>query len=156
MEPEGALGGTIGDVPVRRIFGCALATLALVLAAPAAAKEFKPGDLRLCNAKSCATVRDHALLDRLSSFIYTGRQPAGALSPRLGVPYLELRFSNGYVAGIIATRKLDRWLSYGVYLERFAPDRWYRVPARTAHALTRVASHLTPLRLTRVAVGKSR
>jgi hypothetical protein len=127
-----------------------------VLAAPAAAKEFKPGDLRLCNTKSCVKLRDQALLNRLSLFIYTGRQPARAASPRLGVPYLELRFSNGYVAGIVATRKLDRWLSYGVYLERFAGGQWYRVPARTAQALTQIASQLRRLHLTRAAVGKSR
>jgi hypothetical protein len=101
-------------------------------------------------------VPDQAVLDRLSSFVDTGRRPATTASPRLGVPYFELRFSNGYAAGIVATRKLDRWLSYGVYLERFARARWYRVPPQTARALTRLVAGLTPLRLTRVAVRRSR
>jgi hypothetical protein len=140
----------------RALVAGSLLVAALVVAAPAAAKEFKPGDLRVCNAKSCVTPRDQKLLDSLASFIYMGRQPVVTKAPRLGVPYLELRFSNGYVAGIVATAKLDRWLSYGVYLERFRRGTWYRVPAATASALKDVAASLQPRRLTRIAVKKSR
>ena len=101
-----------------------------------------------------ADVMLHKNLDALGSFIYLGPQPAIVGSPRLGVAYFELRFRNGYVPGIVATAKLDRWLSYGVYLGRFARGRWYQVPARAAAGLRELAVSLEPLRLTRVAVSK--
>src|SRR5439155_8840628 len=122
----------------------------------AAAKEFKPGDLRLCGAKECHTIRDQAALNMLSSFIYMGARPATARAPRLGVPYLELRFRNGYVPGIVAGANLDRFLSYGVYLERFRRGTWYAVPPRAAHGLRKIAGRLVPLALTRAALQKSR
>jgi hypothetical protein len=67
-----------------------------------------------------------------------------------------LRFRNGYVTGIVATRRLDRFLSYGVYLERFARDKWYAVPYQVSSELRRLTVGLRPLRLTQGALAKSR
>ena len=135
----------------------ALAAVAsLVLVPGATAKEFDPGDLRLCGAKRCVTVTNRTLLDRLSALVYTGGKPARAHPVALGAPYYELRFRNGYVAGVLATRRLDRWLSYGVVLERFERGQWYVVPASTSAALRRGVVGLAPLRLTRTAVARSR
>jgi hypothetical protein len=133
-----------------------LLALALTFTAASAAKEFKPGDLRICNANTCVTITDQRLLDALGSFIYMGPQPAIVRSPRLGVAYFALKFRNGYVPGIVATAELDRWLSYGVYLGRFARGRWYHVPARTAAGVRELTVSLKPLRLTRVVVRRSR
>jgi hypothetical protein len=72
------------------------------------------------------------------------------------VPYYELRFRNGYVTGIVATRRLDRFLSYGVHLERFARDRWYAVPCSLSGEFRRLTFGLRPLRLTRAALARSR
>ena len=70
----------------RHLIGVALVAAALVFTSTAAGKEFKPGDLRLCSATSCVTIRDQRSLNMLASFIYTGRQPAVAVgavnSPR--------------------------------------------------------------------------
>ena len=63
---------------------------------------------------------------------------------------------NANVAGIVATKRLDCFLSYGVYLERFRRGKWYSVPARAARALRTLAAGLRPLRLTSAAVEKSR
>ena len=71
-------------------------------------------------------------------------------------PYFELRFRNGYVTGIVATRRLDRFLSYGVNLDRFARDRWYAVPRELQQELGRLTVGLRPLRITRAALAKSR
>jgi hypothetical protein len=71
-------------------------------------------------------------------------------------PYFELRFRNGYVTGIVATQRLDRFLSYGVYLGRFRRGRWYRVPPRLGQEFRELTASLAPLRLTRAAVSKSR
>jgi hypothetical protein len=66
-----------------------------------------------------------------------------------------LRFRNGYVTGIIATRRLDRFLSYGVNLDRFARKTWYAAPRRLAEELRRLATGLRALRLTRAALTRS-
>ena len=139
----------------RRLFGLLLASAALVFAASAAAKEFEPGDLRLCNAKSCVEITDQTTLDALSAFYY-GRRPRRTRPPALRAPYYELRFENGYATGIVATSALDRFLSYGVNLQQFSRGRWYRVPAAAVAELRRLGASVAPLRLTRAAMRKSR
>ena len=99
---------------------------------------------------------DAHVLPRLGSFYYSGPSPARVGGPKLGAPYYELRFRNGYVTGIVATRRLDRFLSYGVYLERFARNRWYAITPQVSEELRRVTAGLRPLRLTRAALAKSR
>jgi hypothetical protein len=69
---------------------------------------------------------------------------------------LQLRFTNGYVTGVVAGRRLDRFLSYGVNLDRFFGGTWYRVPRAAAAALRRLAAGLPPLRLTPAAFARSR
>jgi hypothetical protein len=135
----------------------ALAAIVAVLAVPAAAaKDFKPGDLRLCNATRCVPVMEPGAVEALARFYYTGPQPARARAVPLGAPAYELRFRNGYVTGIVATAKLDRFLSYGVYLERFMRGRWYQMPEAAAAELRRLAVGLRPLRVTRERLARSR
>jgi hypothetical protein len=122
----------------------------------AAAKHFRPGDLRLCGLSRCLALKDQAGLDSLSAFYYGDGRPARIARPAMNVSYYELRFRNGYVTGIVATAGLNRFLSYGVNMGRFARGTWYRVPARAAAALRTAASPLPPLRLTAAALRKSR
>jgi hypothetical protein len=136
-----------------------LATLgasALLILPSASAKDFGPGDLRVCNARRCVPIVKRDVLPVLGSFYYSGpalrRQPR----PPLGARYYELRFDNGYVTGILATRRLARFLSYGVHLERFARDRWYVVPRPLSQELRRLTAGLRPLPLTRAALSRSR
>jgi hypothetical protein len=133
-----------------------VAALALLVLPSASAKDFHPGDLRVCNALRCLAIANRAVLPRLGSFYYRGPAPARARSPKLGAPYYELRFRNGYVTGIVATRRLDRFLSYGVFLGRFARGSWYTVPHEMSGELRRLTAGLQPLRLTRAALAKSR
>ena len=84
------------------------------------------------------------------------REPQSAQTPPLGAQAFELRFVNGYATGIVAGPKLDRFLSYGVNLERFRRGAWYCVPPRFAAELRRLASVLWPLRVTKAALAKSR
>jgi hypothetical protein len=129
---------------------------AFVLAVPAAAKDFDPGDLRLCGARRCVPIADAAVLKQLAEFYYGPRPAARTPAPRLGAPYLELRFRNGYVTGIVAGAKLDRFLSYGVHLEKFRAGQWYAVPAASAHELRRLAGkRIVPLVLDRAALAKT-
>jgi hypothetical protein len=140
----------------RRLLGVATSAVALGLVPSAAAKDFGPGDLRVCDAKRCVGVRNPHVLPLLGSFYYSGPRPKAAAKPRLRSPYFELRFRNGYVTGIVAKATLDCFLSYGVYLERFRHGAWYRVPARLASEFRTLTAPLTPFRLTRTALAKSR
>ena len=140
----------------RRLLGLLAASAALVVVSVAAAKDFRPGDLRVCNKARCIAIADQKVLDTLSAFYYGRPKPRRALPPALGVPYYELRFTNGYTTGIVATAALDRFLSYGVNLNQFARGRWYRVPAAASAELRRLAAPLAPLRLTRTAIRKAR
>jgi hypothetical protein len=142
---------------MRRTLLLAVVVAAALLAVPAAnAKEFRPGDLRLCNATRCVAVVNGPVLARLAGFYYRGPRPVRTARPPLGVPYYELRFRNGYVTGIVATRRLDRFLTYGVHDHWFLPHAWYAVPRPIASELRRLADGLRPLRLTRAALAKSR
>jgi hypothetical protein len=134
-----------------------LVAAAAVLVVPlAGAKDFRPGDLRVCNAKRCVPIRDRGVLRQLGSFYYGSSQLVRVRRPALGAPYYELRFRNGYVTGIVAPKRLDRFLSYGVNTGRFARDRWYAVPRRVSAELRRLTAGLRPLHLTRAALARSR
>jgi len=128
---------------------------ALVVLPSASAKNFDPGDLRICNSTRCVAIVERSVLPEVTSFYGRGPCPARVRRPKLGMPYYELRFRNGYATGIVATRRLDRFLSYGVVLERFARDSWYALPGRVSRELRRLTAGLRPLRLTRAALGKS-
>jgi len=134
-----------------------LATVVLLAVPVAAAKNFDPGDLRLCGATRCAPVETRATLEKLGELYYGPRAAARTAAPRLGAPYLELRFRNGYVTGIVAGARLDRFLSYGVHLEKFKAGRWYAVPASAALELRRLAgTKIAPLVLGRAALARFR
>ena len=129
---------------------------ALFLVPAAAAKEFGPGDIRVCNGKRCVPIVEQEVLPSLTSLYYSGPPLAHVRRPAFGAPYFELRFPNGYVTGIVAARALDRFLSYGVHLERFARGTWYAVPRRLAQELRRLTMGMRPLRVDRAALARSR
>jgi hypothetical protein len=129
---------------------------AVVLCVPAAAKDFGPGDLRVCNGQRCVPIVKRSVLPALGAFYYSGPPLKVMPAARMGAPMYQLRFDNGYVTGIVATKSLDRFLSYGVHLERFKRGTWYRVPDGLAREFRRLAAVLRPMRVTAVAVGKSR
>jgi hypothetical protein len=125
------------------------------LAVPAAtAKDFGPGDLRVCNASRCVAIVKPDVLPYLGSFYYSGQALRKQPRPPLRVPFYELRFRNNYVTGIVATRQFDRFLSYGVNLGRFARGAWDIVPRPFMRELRRLTVGLRPL--TRAALARSR
>jgi hypothetical protein len=134
-----------------------LAAAVLVVIPAATAKDFGPGDLRVCNAHRCVPIVNRAVLPLLGRFYYLDAyKPRVAPRPRLGAPAFELRFRNGYVTGIAASARFDRFLSYGVYLGRFQRGVWYRIPARLAAELRALTVGMKPLRVTHAALAKSR
>jgi hypothetical protein len=130
--------------------------LAALVAPSASAKDFGPGDLRVCNATRCVPIVSPEVVTLLGPFYYSGPAPTRIGRPALRAPYYELRFRNSYATGVVATRRLDRFLSYGVHLERFASGTWYVVPRQLSQELGRLTATLRPLRLTRAALDRSR
>ena len=138
----------------RRVLAGWLLVGSLVLCSGAAAKQFRPGDVRVCNASRCVSIRSQSVLNALASFYYdSARRPVRAMSPRLGVPFFRLEYSDGYVTGIVAGTGLTRFLSYGVNLGQFQGGVWYRVPGRAVVGLRSLTVGLAPLRLTAAALG---
>lgn len=144
------------SMSARRLTRVVLAAAACVAASSASAKDFEPGDLRICNMKRCLPIADVAALETLSKFYYSGPRPRAGRPAPLGAPAFELRFGNGYVTGVVATTRLDRFLSYGVHLGWFGRGTWYRVPDTAARELRRLTARLTPLRVTERVRAKSR
>jgi hypothetical protein len=128
---------------------------ALLFLPSASAKDFGPGDLRVCNAKRCVPIVKRDVLPLIGAFYYSGGALQRHSQPALGTPYYELRFPNGYATGIVATQRLDRFLSYGVHLERFERYQWYGVQRRFAAELRRLTAGMRPYRLTRAAIARS-
>jgi hypothetical protein len=122
----------------------AVALAAVVLAPTAVAKDFKPGDLRVCVALRCLPITNQRALDAVGAFYYGDAKPARVLSPRPGARYVELRFRNGYVTGVAAGVRLDHFLSFGVTLDQFAARTWYLMPAPAAAEIRRLAANLRP------------
>jgi hypothetical protein len=133
-----------------------VAASALLVLPSASAKDIGPGDLRVCNATHCIPIVNRAVLPLIGAFYYKGPTPARTRRPAPGTPYYELQFPNDYVTGIVATAQLDRFLSYGVYLERFARNVWHAVPPPVSRELRRLTAGLRPLHVTRAALAKSR
>lgn len=133
-----------------------VAAMALLALPSASAKDFRPGDVRVCSASRCVAILNRSVLPQLASFYYSGPPPVRVPRPALGTPYYQLRFENGYVTGIVATRRFDRFLTYGVHDQRFTRDTWYAVPPRMSVELRRLTDVLRPLRLSRAALAKSR
>ena len=125
------------------------AALALIVVPLAGAKNFKPGDVRLCNTKRCVAITNRVVLNQLADFYYGSSPLVNARQPTVGAPYYQLRFRNGYVTGIVATARLSRFLSYGVNTGRFAASQWYGVPPRVSAELRRLSAGLRPLHLKR-------
>jgi hypothetical protein len=141
---------------MRTLLGALAAGSALLVLPSAGAKDFGPGDLRVCNATRCVPIVKREVLPQLGAFYYSGPSPARVDRPALGSAYYELRFRNDYVTGIVATRRLDRFLSYGVYLGRFARGTWYSVPRSLSAELRRLTVGVRPLEVTNAALARSR
>jgi hypothetical protein len=129
-----------------RIVMALFAAGALLGAVTAAAKDFRPGDLSVCNRSHCIPIANRNALHAFSSFFYGNGAVTAARPPRPRAPAFELRV-NGAVAGIAASGRLDRALVYGLNCARFHGGQWYRLPARAARELRRRAAPLMPLRV---------
>jgi hypothetical protein len=135
--------------------GLAAAALLATTASPAQAKRFRPGDLSICDEQTCVPIMDRKVVNALSLFYYPpGRQPAEVRKPRLGAPYLQIKWGS-YVSGVAATAQLDRFRS-GCNCGHFGPDAWYRVPPKVARHLRKLAATLQPLRVTESVIGRTR
>lgn len=111
----------------------------LILTPVAAAKAFRPGDLSLCSAQGCVSIKSQPVLNALAAFYYDSAQrPVRIGAPTTGTRSFKLEFSNGYVSGIAAGSNLDRFRSGGVNLDQFSRGVWYRLPSLVSSGLRRL------------------
>jgi hypothetical protein len=129
---------------------------ALLIAPGAAAKNFQPGDLRVCNSERCVPIMNRAALNALADSLFKGPPPTPTADLAIGAPTYELRFPNGYVTGLVGGERRDRFLSHGVYLGHFVRGKWHPIAPRAAAELRRLTRNLAPIPLTRAAIAKSR
>jgi hypothetical protein len=135
----------ISGLMAARLCGLAAVAIALSLAPSVDAKDFKPGDVRVCVAATCLPLKNDAALDSLSAFYYSSaHHPKVVTAPRARAPYVELRYRNGYVTGIAAGARFDHFLSYGVNLGQFRARTWYAIPERARTAIASLAARLDP------------
>jgi hypothetical protein len=133
----------------------AVTVLAAVLVPAAAGKDFHPGDLRVCAGKRCVPLWQQRALNAVGRFYYGPVAPTLAKAPWRRAQYVELRFRNGYVTGIAAGARFDRFLSFGVNADQFNARVWYTIPPRAAREIRRLAAQLQPRRLPRNVLARS-
>ena len=118
-----------------------LAASILLLGTPAAsAKDFRPGDLRVCGAVHCRVVTERAQARAFSAFLYGNGRLVRASAPRVGSPVFQLRLKDGFVAALLSRASIR---VHGLYCERFMRGRWYRLPP----SLRNIGAGLEPKRL---------
>jgi len=105
-------------------FVVALAAIAIVLPLAAWAKEFPPGDLRICGAKHCRILTP-AQSNAFSAVLWGDSQVVRAPTPRVGSAVLQLRYPNGPAGAIITPRSIR---VAGLNCGRFERGKWYRLP----------------------------
>jgi hypothetical protein len=128
---------------------------ALLLAPSASPKDFGPGDLRVCNTQRCVAIVNRDVLPLVGSLYYSGPHPARVRRPALEAPYYELRFRNGYVTGIIATRRSTAFSATASTWIGSPATGGTQPPRRLAKELRRLTTGLRALRLTRAALARS-
>jgi hypothetical protein len=130
-------------------------SLVLLLPQAASAKQFRPGDVRACGVHRCVTIRSRHVLDALAKFYYGRPSPTRAVAPRKRSPYFRLVYRDGYVTGVAAGSRFNRFLSFGVNLGQFSARTWYALPARVSLELRLLAVRLSAGRLPRNILSRS-
>jgi hypothetical protein len=127
-----------------------LAVAAVVCASVALAKEWGPGDLRVCDAKQCRPIWDRGAARAFSNFYWGDGRATRARAPRRSARAYALRFTDdGDPAGLVGGMRLDRALVYGLNCGKFKRGQWYRLPNRARQAVDRLATTLQPMRVPR-------
>lgn len=132
-------------VAVRRLPALLPVLVVLALPSAAAAKQFRPGDLKICGRSGrCVAIRSQSVLNAMGAFYYGNGALTEVRAPSNGAPEVQLVFSNGYVSGIAVD---GSFLSYGVKMGRFSTGVWYRLPSSTSRPLVALSGPVQPLRL---------
>lgn len=113
---------------------------AALFAAGAAAKEIRPGDLRICGATHCRVVKDRGQAHAFRELLWGPSRVVRAPTPPVGSPIFQLRFRDGPAGAIISARAIR---VHGLFCGRFQRGKWYRLPA----SLRGVTARLKPKRL---------
>src|SRR6185437_11749148 len=88
------LTGTRGVLASMRFSAVLIATVALLAVPAATAKDFAPGDLRVCGRTQCVPIMNRSVLRVLSAYYWGPRRVPRAGPVRSGAPGFELRFAD--------------------------------------------------------------
>ena len=122
-----------------KVLAAVLAAIALSATA-ASAKEIRPGDLLVCGAWHCRSVTQPVQARAFASFLWGPGRVVRAPTPRVGSSVFQLRFTDGFVVGVMTGTAIRL---NGVNCGRFRRGRWYVLP----RALRGLAAGLEPKRL---------
>ena len=126
-----------------------VALAALVAAGTGLAKEIRPGQVRVCNDAKCPAIFDAGALRAFSAFYWGDARVERTAAPSRRAPAFTVKLT-GRLIGVVAGRRLDRVLVYGVYCGRFRRGAWYRLPERAAMGVRRLTAGLVPQRVRRL------
>jgi hypothetical protein len=130
------------------VIAAALIGSTSLLAVPAAvAKDFRPGDLRVCGRSQCVPIVNRRLLRILSHYYWGPRRVVGARPVDRGTPAFALRWRDGYASGLVAGAGLDRFRGHGFFCGRFVRGTWYRFPAEATVMFKKLTAGIRPLRV---------
>jgi hypothetical protein len=119
----------------------------LVVTSAASAKDFQPGDLRICGAVHCRVVTDPVESEAFGNLLYGSGSVMRARTPPVGSPVFQVRTKNGPLGAIITAKSIR---VHGLNCGRFQRGRWYRL----SPALRHLTTGLRPKRL-RASVPRS-
>lgn len=124
-----------------------MGTSALIGVPAAVAKDFRPGDLRVCGRSQCMPIVNPRLLRILSNYYWGPRRVARARPVHRGTPAFALRWRDGYASGLVAGADLVRFRGHGFFCGRFVRGKWYLFPAEATAALKKLTAGIRPLRV---------
>jgi hypothetical protein len=125
-----------------------IATCGLLAVPSAVAKDFGPGDIKVCGRSQCVPIVNKRLLRILSAYYYGPRKVVLAAPVRIGARGFALRWRNGYTSAVVGGATLDRFRAQGFFCGRFVRGRWYRFPVEATAGLRKLTAGIRPLRVT--------
>jgi hypothetical protein len=129
------------------IVAVVLATSGLLAIPAAVAKDFGPGELRVCGRSQCVPIVNKRLLRILSNYYWGPSRIVRTAPVHRGARAFALRWRNGYTSGLVGGAGLERFRGHGFFCGRFVPGHWYRFPAEATVWLKRLTAGMRPLRV---------
>lgn len=104
----------------------------LAATSAASAKDFRPGDLRVCGAIHCRAL-GKTQTSAFGTLLYASGKVARAPEPPIGAPVIQVRTTDGPLGAVITATAIR---VHGLNCGRFRRGSWYRLPPALRHLTT--------------------